>query len=168
MKIVEALKRLRVIEKRLTSHRESVTRYSSMVSTEKPLFETEDRQRKEVISLIQSSKDLIEEYLKIGKQIKKSNLQVIVEMGGRDYTISDLLVIKDKLAGLMVKAFSALNDSAGESRLRHSTSVEGKTPHVVRFYREEMRNEGLRVWQDLYDNISSRLEVVNATTDLIE
>jgi len=168
MKIVEGLKRLRVIEKRLAANRESITRYSSMVSTEKPLFETEDKQRKEVTSLIQSCNDLVNEYLKTKKQIEQTNLKITVEIGGVNYTISDLLTIKRKLSNLMVKTFYALNDSAGESRLRHASPVEGKTPHVVRFYKEELRNDGLRLWQDLYDNIESRLEVINATTDLIE
>ena len=168
MKIVEGLKRLRVIEKRLAANRESITRYSSMVSTEKPLFETEDKQRKEVTSLIQSCNDLVSEYLKTKKQIEQTNLKITVEIGGVSHTISDLLTLKRKLSNLMIKTYYALNDTAGESRLRNASTVEGKTPHVVRFYKEESRNEGLRLWQDLYDNIESRLEVINATTDLVE
>ena len=168
MKIVEGLKRLRIIEKRLKSNRESITRYSSMVNTERPLFENEDKQRKEVTSLIQSCQDLVKEYLETKKRIEHTNLKVTVEIGGVSYTISDLLAIKRKLAILMIKTYNSLNDTAGENRLRHANLVEGKTPHVVRFYKEETRNEGLQIWQDLYDNIESRLEVVNATTDLIE
>jgi len=170
-KLVEALKRLRVIEKKMQKQNpSSITRYSSMVSTEKPLFETEEKQRKAVSSLVQSNMDLLQEYLSLKRQIEDTNLRTEVEIGGTKYTLSDLLIIKRKLAQIMVSTFKAMNDTEGQHRLSmaRGSSPEGKTPHVVRFYKEEYRNEGLQKWQDLYDNIDSRLEVIVATTDLIE
>lgn len=170
-KLVEALKRLRVIEKKMVKQNpENISRYSSMVSTEKPLFETEEKQRKAVSSLVQSSMDLLQEYLVLKKQIEETNLRTEVEMGGTKYTLSDLLIIKRKLAQIMISTFTSMNDTEGQRRLSmaRGSAPEGKTPHVVRFYKEEDRNKGLNEWQDLYDNIDSRLEVIVATTDLIE
>jgi hypothetical protein len=148
---------------------ESITRYSSMVSTEKPLFESEAAQKKEVDGLLQSNKDLLKEYLTLKRRIEETNLQVNMEIGGTKYSLADLLVLQRKLASTMMMTYNALNDAEGQRRLAHTrhSSPEGKTPHIVRFYKEEEKNQGLRFWQDLHDNITSRLEVINATTDLI-
>ena len=168
--VIQAMKELRLIEKKMDNNASAIQRYASMVSTEKPYFESEDRQKKEIKSLIQSNQNLMERYLDLKKRIEYSNLLSIVEIGGTKYTISDLLVIKRRLAQKMLHTFNSLNDQEGNSRLRSfgsSTNQSGERPHVIRFYREEDKNENLRVWQDLYDNIESRLEVINATTPLV-
>jgi len=165
--IVEAMKRLRVIEKRMAANCSDITRYSSMVSTERPQFESEEIQRKTVKSLVQANTDLVSEYLKLKKKIEFTNLMTEVEIGGIKYRISDLLVIKRKLAKMMQNTYSAMNPSDAEMRIRGVRSPEGQTPSVIRLYSEEDRSKGLRLWQDLYDNIDSRLEVINATTPLL-
>jgi hypothetical protein len=43
-----------------------------------------------------------------------------------------------------------------------------RSPQVVLFYDEKDKIAGLDKWQDLYNNIDSRLEVINATTDLVD
>ncbi|MFW9871541.1 MAG: hypothetical protein ACFFG0_00355 [Candidatus Thorarchaeota archaeon] len=163
--IIEGMKKLRIIEKKMSNNAQAIQRYASMISTEKPLFETEDKQKKEIKSLIQSNRDLLDEYLDLKKRIEFSNLSTIVEMGGKKYSISDLLVIKRKLAKIMLETFSSLNTHEGESRKR-SFQYSDQSPQVVRFYKEEDKIDGLKKWQDLYDNIESRLEVINATTPL--
>lgn len=167
--IIEGMKKLRLIEKKMANNANAIQRYASMVSTEKALFETEEKQKKEIKSLIQSNQDLLDEYLILKKRVEYSNLTTQVKMGGKDYFISDLLVIKRTLARLMLNTFNSLNEHEGQSRLRGTSmsSVSGSTPHVVRFYKEEDRISGLKVWQDLYDNIETRLEVINATTPLM-
>lgn len=169
MTITEAMKKLRVIEKRMADNIKSITTYASSVSTEKPLFENEAVQKKEVAGLIQANDDLLSEYLHLKKRIEATNLQITAEIGGVKYLISDLLVIKRKLANIMVNTYRALDDSVGEQRKASSgAGPDGSRPHVVRYYDERVKNEGLRRWQDLYDNIDSRLETINALTDLVE
>ncbi len=97
MKIIEGMKRLRVIEKRMESQQRAITEYSSKLSTEMPRFQTKEDQAKEVASLIQSNNDLCAEYLKTKRSIEYTNLKVTVELQGKPYCISDLLVIKRKL-----------------------------------------------------------------------
>ena len=172
MKIVEGLKRMRVIEKKLVQNADNVTRYASMVSTEKPLFETDVKQKKEVNSLLQSSNDLLTEYLGIKRKVEETNLAVFATIDGTKYSLSDLLIIKRKMASQMMFVYQSLNDTEGKKRLGQvrgwGAGEGGNTPTVVRFYKEEDKNAGLKKWQELYDNIDSRLEVINATTDMIE
>ena len=168
MKLIEGLKRLRIIEKRIKSQNADITRYASMINTERPLFETEDRQKKEVRSLIQSNIDLIKEYMSLKRKIELTNLGTFREMNGEKYSIADLLVIQRKTYEMGRSTFKSLNDSASQSRLvsiRHMAS-EGKTPVINRLYNEEDRIKGLKYWQDLYDSIGAILEIMNATSDV--
>jgi hypothetical protein len=170
MKLIEALKRLRIIEKRVKSQNADITRYASMINTERPLFETEDRQKKEVKSLVQSNMDLIKEYMSLKRKIELTNLGTFREMNSEKYSIADLLVIQRKSYEMGRSTFKSLNDSSSQSRLgniRHMAS-EGKTPVVNRLYNEEDRIKGLKYWQDLYDSIGAILEIMNATVDLIK
>ena len=168
MKIIEGMKRLRVIEKRMESQERAITEYSSKLSTEMPRFRTKEDQAKEVASLIQSNNDLCAEYLKTKRSIEYTNLKVTVELQGKSYCISDLLVIKRKLSKMMVATYRSLNDCMAQSRLRNAPKFDGETPKVEVLYDEREKLENIRKWQDLEDAIDSRLEVVNATTDLVE
>lgn len=168
MMLIEAMKKLRLIEKKMSGNCESITRYSSMVSTEKTYFESEDAQRREVVGLVQSNVDFMKEYLRLKQDIEFTNLITYVRMGDEQYSISELLVIKRKMAQMMMATFDAMNDSAGQQRLRHATGTTPTPAHLVRLYNEKVRSDGLRSWQDLYHEVDSRLEVVNATTELRE
>ena len=168
MKIIEALKKLKVIEKRMEKNKSQITQYASMISTERPIFDTEEKQRKEVSSLIQANIDLMKEYLDLKGKIEKTNITVKVEMGGVQYSLSDLLLIKRKMAKAMLSTYEALNTTTGQSKMRHASISGERAPQVVQLYDEKDKIAGLDKWQDLYHNIDSRLEVINATTDLME
>ena len=172
MKIIEAMKKLRVIEKRMMQNRDRISRYSSSVSTEKPLMVTEDEQRAEIKALVQANHDLLHEYLNLKCLIERTNLETKVEVSGFNGSISELLVVRRKLAKLMAGTYEAMNDVEGSKRLNtygiRSRGEDGIRPDLVRFYDEREKNDGLRKWQDIYESIDSRLEVINATTDLVD
>jgi hypothetical protein len=168
MKIVEALKKLRVIEKRMASNSEQISEYCSKVTTEMPRFPSVDEQKKEVKALIQSNQDLMTMYLQLKRAVEHTNLTIKVEIGGKKYSLADLLVIKRKMARSMINTFSSLNDHKAQQRMRFAPQFDDKKPQVELLYSEREKLDGLRKWQDLYDNIDSRLEVLNATLDLAE
>jgi len=168
LKIIEGMKRLRIIEKRMESQRGSITDYASKLSTEMPRFHTREDQAREVASLIQSNNDLCAEYLRIKRSIEYTNLKVMMEFQGKAYSISDLLIIKRKLASMMIATYRALNDSTAQYRLRNAPKFDGESPKVEILYEEREKLDNIRKWMDLADAIDSRLEVINATTDLVE
>jgi len=170
MKIVEALKRLRIIEKKIGSNNTEATAYASGLSTRKPLFESENKQEDEVKSITQSSVDLIKEYLRLKRLLDLTNLSVTVEIQGETRPIAEWLIVKRKVADMVISVYAALNDMAASGARREDRSFEsgGKTPQVVRYYKEADKLKHLRHWQDLREAIDGRLEVVNATTDLAE
>ena len=173
MMIVEGLKRLGVIQKRMESNIRSINQYASIVSNERPLFGDEKTQKKEVQALIQSNIDLHKEALKLKNRIERTNLQTIVEIQGVGYTISDLLFLDRSMKNLISGTYEALNTKYAQGRLaqmgmRGSHVAAGETLRVEHMYDEKAKNEQLRVWNDLFDNISARLEVINATTPLLD
>jgi predicted nucleic acid-binding Zn-ribbon protein len=169
MKIVEAMKELKLIEKKIARNTDSIQKYSAQLSNERPYFTTPEAQSKEIRSLVQANGDLIDNYIALKGKIERTNLEITIEMDGRKYSLSELLVLKRKLAGLMAKTYEAMNDnSAKQSERLIMRSGSDKEIRVERFYDEREKMEGLRKWQDFVDNIDSRLEVINATTDIVE
>jgi len=169
--ITEAMKKLRIVEKRMEGNSELIQRYSSMLNTEKPYFESEDRQTKEVKSLIKANQDLMVEYLDLKQKIEYTNLYTTVEIEGKKYSVSELLIIKRVLAKKMLQTFNSLNENAAESRRSRSfaggVDAGGNRPQVVRLYKEEDKMASLKKWQYLYDNITTRLETINAMSPLL-
>lgn len=167
IKLIEAMKELRLIEKKMERNRGYIERYSSVLNTEKPYFGTEAEQRKEVKSYIQANSDLFKRYLELKRAIEITNLKTVIKVEGYEGSISEILVIKRKLAKLMEATFASLNDRRAERMKAQTPMIDGAQPHIVRLYDEKEKNENIRYWQDLYSAIDARLEVVNATTDLI-
>lgn len=174
MKLIEGMKTLRVLEKRMATNSQRINQYASILSSERPLFSTEAQQRQEVKSLIQANEDLAKEYLELKKRVDLTNIKTQVQISKRSFSISDLLVIKRGIAKLMRQTYQALNDGQATTRLQATrgqfsgAQTGEKGPRIERLYEEKDKIAGLQEWQDLEDEIETRLEVINATTDLVE
>lgn len=166
MKIVEGIKELTVILKRMEKNNKQITEYSALPDNERMHFGNKDAQSKEIKKLIQANIDLAKNYINIKQRVEKTNLATQVEINGKTYTISELLVLKRTLAKVLVATYKSLNDS--QARLRVNQTRGEKQPIIEKFYDEHEKNEGERFWDDLYHTIDSRLEVINATTDLLD
>lgn len=168
MKLIEAMKELKVIIKRIGKNTLQINEYAALPDTERLHFGTKDAQAKEIKSLIQANADLVDTYLKLKQRIEYTNLKTMVEINGIKYSISEMLVLKRSLAKLMVATFNALNDNQARTRSVSHLGRSEKAPIVEKFYNESEKTQGQRSWDDLYHAIDSRLEVINATTELIE
>ncbi len=174
MKLIEGMKQLKILEKRIVQNTGFINDYAAIVSNERPKFANEQEQKKEIQGLLQANEDLAKQYLGLKKRIEKTNLETIVTIGKDSYAIFDLLIYRRGLAKLMRGSYMALNDKQAEQRLAQLTSrfapaqTGEKAPHIDKMYDEKERNNALRRWQDLEDEIETRLEVINATTELLE
>lgn len=171
MKIIEAMKDLKLIESKMKKNIEYINNYSSALDTEKLPFGSEEDQKKEVQRLIQSNNDLAERYLYLKAAIERTNLstKVMIEGGKREYTIFELLNIKRTLSAYLKSTYVSLSPKEGNSRLvRAQSAMNSVVPKVVTFYSEREKNEKLDELERFFTSITSRLEVVNAVTDLIE
>lgn len=169
MKLIEAMKKLKTIEKRVDKNCAQIMQYAAWVSVETPAFETEERQRQEVQSLIQANLDLEAEYLKLKTAIEVTNLAVGVTIGERTYSISNLVVIKRTAKDFRARTYASLNGQPAASRLQqvYQKGIDAANPpKVVTAYNEGDKNKALRDWDDFVSAIDGRLEVVNAETEL--
>lgn len=169
MKIIEAMKELKVILKRMNKNKELINEYAALPDNERLHFGSKDNQAKEIKKLIQANIDLAKNYLNLKSRIEYTNLMTKVEIDGKEYTISEMLVLKRVLAKMVIQTYNALNDSQASMRIRSSSRASSeKNPVIEKFYDESEKTAGQRKWDDLYHSIDSRLEVVNATTELLE
>jgi len=171
MTITEGLKKLKLIEKRMAKNCEEIERYSSLLSNEKPFFDTEAKQKAEVSQLIQSNQDLEKEYCRIKAMIDYTNLMVTVQIEDESRTIHSWLTVLRKTGRQLIKTYSSLSDREASSRqMRFRDKETNMTPTVIRLYDENDKRNGQRKWEDLTSGktIEGRLEVVNATTNLMD
>lgn len=168
MKIIEALKEQKKIQNSITRNCTAITNYACKLSSEKPIFESDEIQKQEVLSLIQSNQDLTNRFLWLKRCIDHTNLTIKVEFDGIEYTITDLLNLKRSGINFLLSTHKALNDSQALRRLSSMKYLVDKQVQVELLYDEKTKNNQLDRWQTLYDNIDARLEVINATTDLVE
>ncbi len=92
-------------------------------------------------------------------------------------TVVTIKDIKDTIAGHLYRKrrlapekrdwYRALNTKNAESRIRR-IGIADKDIHPVRMYDETVKNNNLREIMDYIMECDSELEVINATTELIE
>lgn len=179
-KLIEGMKTLRVIEKRMDANTERINQYACILNTERPHFKDEAEQQKEIGKLIQANIDLSIQYLGIKRQIELTNLHTDIKMDGKAYSIADLLIMKRKLGRLIMDTYHALNDDTAKARMRQmgpmgriaerggGSGLVDPSIQLVRLYDENDKHEQLRKWDDLLNEIDSKLEIINATTDLVD
>ena len=171
MTILEGMKELKLIEKKILDNNTQIQRLSSQPSNEKPyMVEGAEAQRKKIRELTQSNTDLTKRYLEINSRINYTNLFTTVEIEGVKYTLNDLLQFRRKLSRMNEAGFAAMNDNNYNKEAIGKARAGGYSADVVieRYYDETYKQHNLETWQTFYHNIDSRLEVKNATTELLE
>lgn len=174
MKIIQALKNLKTIEKRIEKNCQAISLYCAYISVEVLPYETEDKQRQEVQSLVQANIDLEKEYLKLKCSIEYTNLITKVKIGEFEYSISELIVLKrgiGKVKGATFRAntYKSLSLLAANQRFNQAASrgVDATNPpRVIPLFQEKYRNEQLTAWENFLAQIDGTLEVVNAETEI--
>src|SRR3990172_7193359 len=108
MTITEGLKKLKLIEKRMVRNCEEIIRYSSLLSNEKPYFDTEAKQREEVRQLVQANHDLEKEYCKIKAMVDYTNLVTIVQIDDEKRSINSWLVVLRRTGQNLIQTYKSL------------------------------------------------------------
>ena len=166
MKIVEGLKRLKYIEKKMKQNQKKITQYASLSSSQNPIFKTTQEQERQVMLLVEENKSLFEEYLDLKHRIDKTNNSVCVTIRNETRTINQFLTIHRNLGKLLVDTFHSLNDETACLKLRNDP--EWSHHKTIRCYDEITKNSMIEYWNDVIEEISGVLEVTNATTDIID
>lgn len=171
MKLIEALKNLKTIEKRIQKGCEQITEYVAYVSVETPAFETQEKQTEQVHGLIQGNIDLAAEYLKLKTAIEFTNLNTQVTIGTRTHSISELITLRRTSGKFNLQTYSAIHPEKAKKRLSEFMQRNGgmnpiEPAKLIICYKEEDKLKKANEWQEFLSMIDGKLEVVNAETEL--
>lgn len=172
MKIIEALKELPTLDKRISKNIALINEYSSDVDINEDwekqslAFGTPEKQREEINSLIQSTNDLVERRARLRRALTITNAEVEVSIRGETRTIAEWIDMRRGGMNLRIKAVEALNDNNGNMRLNNVKFDAEKGIRIIRFFDVAERNNRITELQAIRDEIDAKLEMVNATTEL--
>lgn len=172
MKIIEVLKELPLIDRKISKIVGHIHTYSSEVmegQNHEFTFGTAEEQRKHVDSLIQSGNDLVARRAKLRRALAITNAEVEVTIGGMTKSISEWIDYRERGMQDMLNVVSSLSVQNAQSVLRgtgNQTFDASEGIKIVRFYDEAQRNERYNELAEIQGKIDAQLEMVNATTDL--
>lgn len=169
MKIIEALKKTKDLERKARDLVEKIRNHCSDMDYETAVY---GHQTEQISKWMQAHKDIIQEIGRLKFCIQKTNVMtpVTIVLNGNDVTksIAEWIFRRKTLAGLEKQSWAALsNRGLKDLRLQQSQGqiVEAK----VRYYYDPREKDRM---MDMLDSepslIDSKLEMVNAITDLIE
>jgi hypothetical protein len=174
MTIIEGLKKIKLLKQKHVSQITRIKNASCELDYEdrKFTYGTEDEQKTMVDGLLKSCSDIVSEIENISLRISKTNIETMVgiEIEGKTITkpISAWIMRRRELSAMSMKPFQALTDR----NLKPSGyNVEGtddlKVANPKRFYDQKSRDEKIVSLESEPVFIDGKLEVVNATTQLL-
>jgi hypothetical protein len=169
MKIIEALKAVKELQRKAEDLRTKIQKHSAHLSHETPVYQN---QRQQVSEWLQAHSDLLKEVLDLRVRIQRTNLAtpVTIEIDGKSITksIAEWIHRRKDLAQLEEVSWKALTDRGlVESKTRQSTG-EILEIKIIRCYAPEERDKKLDVFSNEPHLVDGKLEVVNAVTDLLD
>lgn len=171
MKLIEAMKLIKELQVKREDLLAKIKQHCADLDYETPVY---PEQAKQVGKWIQATSDILHEILDLRLRIQKTNLAttVTIELDGNKVvkSIAGWIHRRRDLAGHELSAWQALTDRGlREGRLPTSTPGEqAKEVKIRRYYEPLVRDKKIELFRSEPSIIDRTLEVVNATTDLME
>lgn len=173
MKIIEGLKKEKELLRKFDDLKKKIGLHSAHLNTESPVYAD---QKKQVSEWIQSCKDILKDLQILRMRIYKTNIATKVSIefkkGDKPFTversIAEWIHRRMQLAEMEKSIYGKLTDKNLKEGTVQDSNGQKVDVKIVRCYEPIERDKSL----DLYSNepitIDSKLEVVNATTNLLE
>jgi hypothetical protein len=170
MKLIEALKQVKEIQRKVTETTAKIAAHSADMDHETPTYPD---QRAQVSAWIQSVSDLLKEILKLRIGIQKTNLatKVKIKLGDNfvEKSIAEWIHRRKDLAGIEENARKALTDrSLKESFQIDQTNGQKLTLKLRRYYDPREKDKNVELFRGEPSIIDATLETVNAVTDIVD
>lgn len=168
MKIIEGMKRLKDLDGKAKDLREKIKRYSADASFETPAYPDQSAQ---ITGWLQSHRDTLFEIETLNFRISKTNaltsVTVSLEEGNITKSITQWILRRRKLAEAEKQSWECLTDRGIKEGF---TSGPSGQLHVTcrKYYDQETRDKKVEQFRSEPHKIDAALEIVNATTDLME
>lgn len=165
--IINALKELPVLKKRLEKTRSKLTEYSSGTTNMVPYFKDKAEQTKQVQALMDSAADITKRYLNLKRCIAYTNAVSTLEIEGRTFSITELIAIHKEMGYEMEMVYASVNDrNAKKTMSGLNTSSNDIT--TVLYYDQKELDKKAESWFTFYKKITAELEIFNARTLLLD
>ena len=174
MKIIEALKKIKDLKRKVEDLTVKIQNNCADLDCNEPVYGSKDKQCDQIKSWLDSVKDTIKEIEHLTILIQYTNIKTMVDISIDDRivtkSIAKWILRRRELSNLQKRAWVGLTDRGLQPRnYKVSPDDEGvKIANVVRFYDPKKRDEIVERLNMEPSLIDSKLEVVNAVTDLIE
>lgn len=169
MKIIEAMKRVKANREKISDLQEKIRNTSAHLSHETSPY---PNPKLKVSEWAQSCGDLSRECVRLLACISRTNSEtkVTIELGGKSVTkpISEWIWRRREFAKIDLATYRAMTDRGlkeGQMNTSTGTPIDVK---IVRNFDAEHRDRMAEIYRSEPAEIDAALEVVNATTDLIE
>lgn len=174
MKIIEAMKQIKDLQQKADDLRGKVLKYCADIDLEQPTYGSVDEQREQIKQWVQAHSDVLKEILRLRVAIQRTNLATEVEIQLGDNrvtkTIAEWIHRRRDLAGDEQKIYAGMTQKGnGLQMVRvQGTTGETKDGHPRRYFDQAEVDAKTEALRSEPMKIDGTLEVVNATTDLIE
>lgn len=171
MKLIEAMKLIKELQKKREDLVAKVKQHCADLDYETPLYPNPAQQVKD---WIQSHSGVCKEILSLRYNIQRTNLATIVqiELGGAQVakSIAEWIHRRRELAAYELAIWSGLTDRSLKEGSIPPTQPGGavKEVKIRRYFDPVARDQMIEVYRSEPSIIDRTLEVVNATTDLME
>jgi hypothetical protein len=169
-KIIEALKKTKDLRRKADEIIDKIAKHSADLDCETPAYPDQKRQ---VAEWLQSHSDIIKEILALNYSIQRTNIKtmVTIELGGKLVTksIFEWILRRRELAGLEEKAWRQLTDRNLKDSQYQLTPGSPQAVVKKRLYYDPVeRDHKVELYRSEPHKIDSTLEIINATTDIID
>ena len=171
MKIIEALKKFKLMERKLDDLTAKVRGNVAMMDYQESQYKDP---KKQLQSWIDCHKDTLDEYSRLQIAINRTNLETKVSVELRPgkvvvKTIAEWLLRRRKLNQWEVHMWKQIRDTLMPTPVKDmGKDGEPRIAQVIRFYDVEERDAKVLELNEECTRIDGALEIVNAVTDLIE
>lgn len=170
MKIIEAMKRVKLNEEKVADLQNRISGVSANLTIETPQYG--DQTAKKIQEWLQSCEDISQENIRLLVAIQRTNLatKVPIEIGSKTVTktIAEWVWRRRKYATQDLAGWQKLTDRGLKEGLSQSSTGVPLEIKIQRHYDPVKRDEKLSEYRAEPHQIDAALEIVNATTDLLE
>lgn len=175
MTIIEGLKKIKLLKKKHASQVERIKNGCAELDYEDKDFTYGKREEQEamIAGFVKSANDIIAEIENISLRISKTNIEtdVTIELNGRSITksISAWIMRRRELSKMACQPYYVMDNRGLQPKgYRVDGCEDMKVANVALFYNQKERDDLIIEMEGEPLEIDGKLEVVNATTQLLQ
>lgn len=170
MKLIEGMKLVKELQIKAEDIRKKISSNSALLNIETPPYQD---QRTTIRGWLQAHEDITRQIAVLRVRVARTNLATLVRIKVGDNLLSkcitEWIARRKELAPLDAAAWAGLTDrNLKEQNIRSTAEGPVTEVRIVRFFDPVERDNKTALYRDEPGLIDRTLEVVNATTDLLE